>query len=222
MSEVRSDEEYQSQVKQMLQEQRYAGDQTSLIAALEAYAEHQFSHPSSYDLECNMHLLKAYQLEPNATKVELVVGILAKALTRLPSTDFQMSSFVLTEAVQLAPPVAGIIDLGNQLECANFAEFWKNVAQQRSVLDKIADFDQAIRQFIFYVVVSSYKVISKDLLSEFVNLPVTALNEIAQQKNWTTSVDAYTIPTSEATELATAPIENIQLSQLFPILAHLK
>src|SRR3989338_9008568 len=86
-----------AKIRHKLEEQRYSLDQTELIAELEGYARHQFVTPDAYELECNLHLLKSYQLAPSLLKFDIVVGILAKSLTRLPETDFLLSTLLLTE-----------------------------------------------------------------------------------------------------------------------------
>lgn len=206
---------------QRLEEQRYALDQTELLAELENFARQQISTPSLYDVECNLHILKSYQLNPTVLNLDIVVGILLKALTRLPETDYLLSTLLLTENVQQDSRVAAVLQLGSQLESARFTDCWETLAESDFPKDVVADFAAALRVFILHVVGNSFKAISKEMLSGFMNLSVDELNILAAEHGWTITVDAYNLPADASAEVTNPNVENIQLSQLLPIISHL-
>ena len=86
--------------EQLLKKQRYNPD---IIPALEAYVEAQCAE-NTYDLDCNLAVLKLYQFHPERNNVMIVAKILAKALMKLPDTDYLLCSYLIPERVVPPPP----------------------------------------------------------------------------------------------------------------------
>lgn len=90
--------------------------------------------------------------------------MLAKGLMQLPNNDFLLCLYLIPESLvkkvfffkkklnldfknkQEEDPIKQIIHLYNLLQQAQFASFWNEVKNHRSVLDKVLGFDDSVRQ----------------------------------------------------------------------------
>merc|ERR1712087_1040243 len=81
---------------ELLAQQRYNPD---ILPALEEYVTAQCAD-GTYDLDCNLAVLKLYQFHPERNNVMIVAKILAKALMKLPDTDYLLCSYLIPERVQ--------------------------------------------------------------------------------------------------------------------------
>lgn len=89
----------------LLLKQRYNPD---ILPQLEAYVAAQCAQ-STYDLDCNLAVLKLYQFHPDTTNVAVVSKILLKAMMSLPSTDYITCTYLIPERVvrfSTSPPEA--------------------------------------------------------------------------------------------------------------------
>ena len=103
-------------IKALLAESRH---DVAILPQLEAYCA-----GPSYDLDANLATLKLYQFHPEALKVPVVATILAKALARLPETDYLACTYLVSDAVQQQAPISTIATVAGLLETCSFREFW--------------------------------------------------------------------------------------------------
>ena len=129
----------------LLAKQRYNPD---ILPQLEAYIKAQAAK-NTYDIDCNLAVLKLYQFHPDLTNVEIISKVLLLALMRLPSTDYISCMYLVPERVQEMELIAPITTLGSLLETCSFRQFWKTLAPQRDELIKdVPGFEQAVRDFV--------------------------------------------------------------------------
>ena len=138
----------------LLSKQRYNPE---ILPQLEAFVAEQCAK-NTYDLDCNLAVLKLYQFHPDTTNVSVVSKILLKAMMSLPSTDYITCTYLIPERVVRAfsppPPcspreiwpaqlgsrcaqqemelIASIATLASLLEACSFRQFWKAVRRRRA------------------------------------------------------------------------------------------
>jgi len=131
--------------KELLAKQRYNPD---ILPQLEAYVKAQAAN-NTYDIDCNLAVLKLYQFHPDSTDVEVISKVLLLALMRLPSTDYISCMYLVPERVEEMELITSITTLGSLLETCSFRQFWTTLAPQREELIKgVPGFEQAVRDFV--------------------------------------------------------------------------
>jgi translation initiation factor 3 subunit K len=147
-----------------------------------------------------------------------------------------LKSDILTILKQTEEPIKTYVNLAHLLETAQFGAYWKESAEIKSELDKAAGFHDAIRTCnsfstshskhipdITNVVLSTYRTISKDFLSEVLALKSSAeLDALVNSRGWTATNDTVSFPKSE--ENVTKPkkiTESVKFQDLTKIMAHL-
>eukprot|EP00747_Dinoflagellata_sp_TGD_P164613 gnl/TRDRNA2_/TRDRNA2_184777_c0_seq1.p1 gnl/TRDRNA2_/TRDRNA2_184777_c0~~gnl/TRDRNA2_/TRDRNA2_184777_c0_seq1.p1 ORF type:complete len:220 (-),score=62.61 gnl/TRDRNA2_/TRDRNA2_184777_c0_seq1:55-714(-) len=155
----------------------------TILPQLEAHLKDQLEK-GTYDLEANLAILKLYLLQPDETKVEIIEGILLKALMAFPATDFSLCMFQIPQKyhTNLRDPVK----LAQQLEMAKFKAFWKE-AESVEILATAKGWETAVRTFIAGVVSATYRSSRKAELAELMNLAVKEVEPVIKQNGWTQS-----------------------------------
>ncbi|CAA6664200.1 unnamed protein product [Spirodela intermedia] len=183
-----------------------------ILPDLENYVNEQVSS-QTYSLDANLCLLRHYQFEPERMSIQIVVRILVKALMALPAPDFNLCLFLIPERVQMEEQIKMLIVLSHYLETARFHQFWDEAAKNRSILEVVPGFDQAIQAYAIHVLSLTYQKVPRPVLAERVGaggggpgrghlvvLPTTEFNHPELKKNVSESV----------------PLEHV--ARLFPIL----
>jgi len=151
----------------------------AIIPQLEAYVKDQLEQ-DTYDVSANLALLKLYLLHPDETKVEIIEGILLKALTAFPATDFALCMYQIPEKHHAS--LKEVKDLAQLLETAKFKSFWK---ANLDLLTQAKGWQQKVRNFIAGVISATYRSIRKEQLMELLDLPAEELDGIISANNWT-------------------------------------
>mmetsp|Transcript_70615 Transcript_70615/g.206718 ORF Transcript_70615/g.206718 Transcript_70615/m.206718 type:complete len:218 (-) Transcript_70615:98-751(-) len=140
---------------------------------------------SQYDLDANLALLKLYLLFPDDANVDIMEGILLKALMAFPATDFSLCMYQIPEKHHQS--LRDVVRLAQQLEMAKFKTFWKE-AESVEILSQAVGWEKAVQGFIAGVVASTYRSIRIEQLSDLLNLPQGAeLEDLVEKKGWTRS-----------------------------------
>mmetsp|Transcript_34708 Transcript_34708/g.79549 ORF Transcript_34708/g.79549 Transcript_34708/m.79549 type:complete len:220 (-) Transcript_34708:104-763(-) len=160
----------------------------AILPDLEAYVEKQLSD-GVYDLDANLATLKLYLLHPDTSKVEVVEGILLKALMAFPKTDFSLCMYQIPEAHHTA--LKDVIKVAQQLEMCKFKAFWKDAEGEDvvKVLNRAKGWQASVRKFICGVVTSTYRSISRSSLADLLNVKSEGLKEFLEANKWTASKD---------------------------------
>lgn len=101
---------------------------------------------SAYDFDANLAILKLYQFYPQTTNMEVVAKILAKALMAIPSTDFLLCTYLISEQIKVDAVVEALYNLSGLLEQAEFKAFWEAYPGSAAapLLASIPDFEDKI------------------------------------------------------------------------------
>eukprot|EP00029_Vermamoeba_vermiformis_P013750 TRINITY_DN8677_c0_g1_i1.p1 TRINITY_DN8677_c0_g1~~TRINITY_DN8677_c0_g1_i1.p1 ORF type:complete len:210 (+),score=69.57 TRINITY_DN8677_c0_g1_i1:23-652(+) len=204
----------EGEVSKLLQADRYSPE---IIPQLEKYVQEQVDK-KTYNLEANMALLKLYQFHTEKANVKIISQILIKALMNMPSTDFLLASYLISEKNHAEENITTLSNLHSLLERAQFQDFWKAAQEKQSVLAGVAGFDDAIRSFILDVVGRTYKNIARSLLRDMLNFKdETTLNTLLNAKDvkYTNDTVSFTI---ESQTKPKPTSENIRFEQLGKLL----
>jgi translation initiation factor 3 subunit K len=83
----------EDQINKLLQADRYSPE---IIPQLEKFVQQQVDS-KTYHLEANLALLKLYQFHSDKANVQIISRILIKALMNMPSTDFLLAAYLISE-----------------------------------------------------------------------------------------------------------------------------
>jgi len=159
--------------------------QPSNLPALEEHLAAQLKE-GLYDLNANLAILKLYLLFPEESKVDVLEGILLKALMAFPETHFSLCMYQIPEKYHQS--LRDLVDLAKQLEMSKFKTFWKE-SEGVEVLAKANGWQNAVRLFIASVVSSTYRSIKSDQLADLLNLPAGELEKLIKERGWSRSKD---------------------------------
>nr|QBH73285.1 eukaryotic translation initiation factor 3 subunit K [Thermobia domestica] len=134
------------------------------LPTLERYVEIQ-ARENAYDLEANLGVLKLYQFNPQAYKLDITCKILLKAMTNFPHTDFVLCKCLLTQQQLNEVPINHIMYLADILERCDFVTFWDRVVAVPELCTSITGFHDSIRKFVCHVVGITFQTIEKHQLS---------------------------------------------------------
>jgi len=153
----------------------------------------------------------------------IVAKILIKALLNLPANDFALCLYLIAEKHQTEEPVATLTNLSNLLETAQFSDFWAQTKTHKDLLGAVPNFDSTIRDFISSVVSQTYRSISKDSLSEALNLKGAELDTYITSKNWEQTADLVSFPRQDTSVSQTKKklAQNVKFDDLSRILKSL-
>lgn len=176
-----------------------------IIPQLEAYVKDQLEQ-DTYDIDANLALLKLYLLHTDTTKVEIIEGILLKALTAFPATDFALCMYQIPEKQHAS--LKEVRHLAQQLEMAKFKAFWK---ENLDMLAQAKGWQKKVRHFIAGVISATYRSIRKEQLMELLNLPAEDLDAIISAHGWTRSKEDKDLIT-----VNTASFESVRVEPKAP------
>eukprot|EP00736_Rhodelphis_marinus_P010424 Rmarinus@m.17262 len=189
-----------------------------IIPHLEADIESQCQN-NDYHAETNLALLKLYQFHPTLVKTDIVAKILVKSMMKLPSADFQTCLYLISDTVAEQAPIPDILNLSELLETGMFSQFWEAVEKQRSFLNKIPAFDQAIREFMISTIQIAYQKVPKSVVSGVLKMD-SGLKAAVEAHGWKESGDHFVLPRTEDNEVKPKKVvEGIQFSHMTKLLA---
>lgn len=114
------------------------------LPALERSALAQCAGTEAYDVDTMLGLLKLYQFFPEKANTDTTAKVLIKALMQLPSTDFLLCTYLVSEQVASESPIAVIVDLADLLERCSFQAFWRQLKDNAQLTEGIPGFRDAI------------------------------------------------------------------------------
>jgi hypothetical protein len=91
---------------------------------------------------------------------QVVAKILAKALMSIPSTDFLLCTYLISEQIKVDAAVEALYQLSNMLEQAEFKQFWQTYTDCAAspLLASIPDFEEKICEFAIGLLTASHQV----------------------------------------------------------------
>ncbi|XP_008783088.2 eukaryotic translation initiation factor 3 subunit K [Phoenix dactylifera] len=150
-----------------------------ILTDLENYVNEQVSS-QTYSLDANLCLLRLYQFEPERMSIPIVVRILIKALMAMPAPDFNLCLFLIPEQVQMEEQFKTLIVLSHYLETARFRQFWDEAGKNRSVLEVVPGFEQAIQAYAIHVLSLTYQKVPRPVLAEAINIEGLSLDKFLE------------------------------------------
>ncbi|KAJ0987470.1 hypothetical protein J5N97_005826 [Dioscorea zingiberensis] len=152
-----------------------------ILSDLENYVNEQVSVTNqTYSLDANLCLLRLYQFEPEHMNIQIVAWILIKALMAMPAPDFSLCLFLIPEQVQMEEQFKTLIVLSHYLETARFRQFWDEAAKNRSTLEVIPGFEQAIQAYAIHILSLTYHKVPRPVLAEAINLEGPSLDKFLE------------------------------------------
>ncbi|RKP10309.1 armadillo-type protein [Thamnocephalis sphaerospora] len=193
------------------------------IALLEEYLAEQCRQSGS-DLQVNLALLKLYQFNDEAVKLDVIATVLAKALVMSPEPDFNLCLYLLNGQIIADEKIACLIALQQLVEEARFVEFWAALEANevsREAVSGMPDFDTAMRKLIAGVVTAVYQTVSVSVLEKQLNLKGKDLDQFIAAQGWAVQDGVVSIPLNEENEAkSSVTTEALELNQMTKILAH--
>ncbi|CAL9093910.1 unnamed protein product [Musa textilis] len=150
-----------------------------ILTDLENYVNEQVSS-QTYSLDANLCLLRLYQFEPGRISIPIVVRILIKALMAMPAPDFSLCLFLIPEQVQMEEQIKTLIVLSHYLETARFRQFWEEAAKNRSTLEVVPGFEQAIQAYAIHVLSLTYQKVPRPVIAEAINIEGLSLDKFLE------------------------------------------
>jgi len=168
--------------RQLIRQRRY---DPTILPQLEAYVGAQCKD-GSYDLDCNLAVLKLYQFHPKLMDITVTGKIILKALTNLPESDFLLCTYLIPEAIQESELISSISNLASLLETCKFREFWPALHLVRDeVLALVPGFDESIRMFILETMAITYQAVPTKHLQDSLGLNSEGgLKPYIEKKGW--------------------------------------
>mmetsp|Transcript_80132 Transcript_80132/g.201608 ORF Transcript_80132/g.201608 Transcript_80132/m.201608 type:complete len:216 (+) Transcript_80132:73-720(+) len=167
-------------------EEMLSGDgryEVSSLPKLEEFLQEQLSK-GTYDLDVNLAILKLYLLFPDECKVEVMEGILLKALLAFPAADFSLCMYQIPEKYHQS--FREVVQLAQQLEMAKFKSFWK-MAAETEILNQVTGWRASVQKFIAGVVSATCRSIRSDELLELLDIKQPDLDKLVKERGWNRS-----------------------------------
>eukprot|EP00993_Chasmostoma_nieuportense_P004089 NODE_4772_length_742_cov_135.473171_g4610_i0.p1 GENE.NODE_4772_length_742_cov_135.473171_g4610_i0~~NODE_4772_length_742_cov_135.473171_g4610_i0.p1 ORF type:complete len:209 (+),score=63.27 NODE_4772_length_742_cov_135.473171_g4610_i0:71-697(+) len=191
--------------------------EASVIGKLEAYVNQQLKE-NTFDLEANLHLLKLYGIHSHKSNISIVRKIMLKSLMNVKDNAFSLAMYLLPGKSEEDQSIATLIQLDRLLEVAQYDEFWKAIDAHHEILQPASGFNQAIRDFIFDILLITYRTVEVEFLAEALHLEDTDLKTYLQTKGLRAEGKHITFPENEFTNLKQrAAPQNIQFEQIAKI-----
>ncbi|KAL5219059.1 hypothetical protein ABZP36_019743 [Zizania latifolia] len=202
-----------------------------ILSDLEGFVNDQVSN-QTYNLDANLSLLRLYQFEPERLSVQIVSRILIKALMAMPGPDFSLCLFLIPEQVQMEEQFKTLIVLSHYLETARFRQFWDEASKNRSILDVVPGFEQAIQMYAIHVLSLTYQKVPRPVLAEAINIEGLALDKFLEyhvaNSGWVIEKGAHSHiivlsrnefnhPELKKNTAETVPFEHV--TRIFPVLS---
>eukprot|EP00729_Bicosta_minor_P016991 gene16991-31989_t len=196
----------------------------------------------SYDIEAYLAILKLYQFNPTKFDLETTRTILLKALTSLPSNDFTLCLYLLSEEQHQEPRIKILIELFHEIEKCRFDDVWEFLVQDPDVLKakvlaeegadgaeatyndvEVAGFLDSIRNFVGHVIDMTYQEADVELVSAMLGgLKGSELVSFAGAHGWTMGEGGKKIFIAKQEEMVQSKniIETLAFGSLAPLMAH--
>ncbi|KAK1280157.1 Eukaryotic translation initiation factor 3 subunit K [Acorus gramineus] len=152
-----------------------------ILSDLENYVHEQVSS-QTYNLDANLCLLRLYQFEPERMSLQIISQILVKALMAMPAPDFNLCLFLIPERVQMEEQFKTLIVLSHYLETARFRQFWDEAAKNRSIVEVVPGFEQAIQAYAIHVLSLTYQKVPRSVLAEAINIEGLSLDKFLEHQ----------------------------------------
>ncbi|KAK1307666.1 Eukaryotic translation initiation factor 3 subunit K [Acorus calamus] len=152
-----------------------------ILSDLENYVHEQVSS-QTYSLDANLCLLRLYQFEPERMSLQIISQILVKALMAMPAPDFNLCLFLIPERVQMEEQFKTLIVLSHYLETARFRQFWDEAAKNRSIVEVVPGFEQAIQAYAIHVLSLTYQKVPRSVLAEAINIEGLSLDKFLEHQ----------------------------------------
>ncbi|KAG8990727.1 hypothetical protein FRB94_013152 [Tulasnella sp. JGI-2019a] len=206
------------------------------VEILEDYLNHQM-RGNEYDCLANLAILKLYQFNPDLYNPDVVINILAKALTVAPAQDFNLCLALTGErATPLPDPTDPFPQLLPQLQylytllrTCKFTQFWATYLSpevrelRKSYLVQCSGFEQDIREVVVKAVRSTFVRIGRSRLEGWLYLTGEPFDKYIARLGWIIDSKGTTVsipPNADNQIQATVIREDVQLAQLAKIIAH--
>ncbi|XP_072972659.1 eukaryotic translation initiation factor 3 subunit K [Typha angustifolia] len=150
-----------------------------ILPDLENFVNEQVSS-QTYSLDANLCLLRLYQFEPDRMSIPIVMRVLIKSLMAMPAPDFSLCLFLIPEQVQMEEQFKTLIVLSHYLETARFRQFWEEAAKNRSILEVVPGFEQAIQAYAIHVLSLTYQKVPRPVLAETINIEGLSLDKFLE------------------------------------------
>jgi hypothetical protein len=143
--------------------------------------------------------------------MDFVAKILAKALMALPTTDFLLSTYLISEQVQIDNVVKSLCDLATLLEGAQFKKFWDTVptCPAAGVLQGITDFEDNVREFISGLLLISHQTLDLKTLSMLLNMKDAETAKFVASKGWASDGTTVSFPLTNENQVRSVPIKQV-------------
>jgi len=152
----------------------------------------------TYDLDCNLAVLKLYQFHPEKNNVDTVAKILVKALMQQPATDYLMCTYLIPERVQETEVVSNIAAVAALLETCAFRQVWPALEPlQSGVLQAVPGFADAIRGFVLDTLQITYQGIPEAHVCASLNLDAAALPALLAERGWSSKDGIVSVPAND-------------------------
>ncbi|KZW02703.1 ARM repeat-containing protein [Exidia glandulosa HHB12029] len=205
------------------------------ISVLEDYLYHQIRH-REYDAFANLAVLKLYQFNPELYNPDVVLNILLKALCAAPLPDFNLCVALISDrpvstdedtedhVPTLLPELQRLSSL---LHRCRFPAFWSAYNSDALALLRdnytveFAGFEDAVREVALRAVRATFKRITTDRLSSYLNLQGEALDAYIAKLGWAQENGVVSIPANPDNQIQASVVrENIQFNQLQKLITH--
>ncbi|OVA13009.1 Eukaryotic translation initiation factor 3 subunit K [Macleaya cordata] len=113
---------------------------------------------------------------------QIVARILVKALMAMPAPDFSLCLFLIPERVQMEEQFKTLIVLSHYLETARFRQFWDEAAKNRSIVEVVPGFEQAIQNYAIHVLSLTYQKVPRTVLAEAINIEGLSLDKFLEHQ----------------------------------------
>ncbi|OAY66695.1 Eukaryotic translation initiation factor 3 subunit K [Ananas comosus] len=137
-------------------------------------------NPYNPDLLTDLENFVNEQFEPARMSIPIVARILIKALMAMPAPDFSLCLFLIPEQVQMEEQFKTLIVLSHYLETARFRQFWDEAAKNRSILEVVPGFEQAIQAYAIHVLSLTYQKVPRPVLAEAINIEGLSLDKFLE------------------------------------------
>ncbi|KAF6139815.1 hypothetical protein GIB67_009662 [Kingdonia uniflora] len=84
---------------------------------------------------------------------------------------------------QMEEQFKALVVLSHYLETARFRQFWEEAAKNRSILDVVPGFEQAIQAYVIHVLSLTYQKIPRAVLAEALNIEGPTLDKFVEHQS---------------------------------------
>ncbi len=139
--------------------------------------------------------------------LQVVAKILAKALMSIPSTDFLLCTYLISEQIKVDASVEALYQLSNLLEQADFKEFWKTYTNCAAspLLAAIPDFEEKVGDFVVGLLTASHQSLDKAVVATLLNKTLGECEQLILAKGWEHDEHTVSFPLTAANQVRCVP-----------------